>query len=159
MQRGQVGQTAKAEHPQKGIRHPERHRLAGQIQAASFLNQSAFHQLGHGGRGIYAAHLLDEAAADRLVIGDNSQNFQRSGRKRRVAAGIQNALDHLAIIRAGRHLPAVAVKMQQHQAAFGFIIALLQLFQQGQHLCRVGAHGFGQAVGFHRFGVGKQHGF
>ena len=40
MQRGQVGQTAKAEHPQKGIRHPERHRLAGQIQALWVLRRA-----------------------------------------------------------------------------------------------------------------------
>ena len=94
---------------------------------------------------------------DRLVVGDDRQDLQRGRGKRRIVAGVQHPLDHLAIIRAGGHLPAAAVKLQQHQAAFPRIILGLQRAQQLFRLRRVDAHGLRQSGRLHRFGVGKQH--
>ena len=71
MQRRQVSQRAQAEHTQETVGDLERDGLAGQVQTPGFLDQSFFQQLGYDGRGIHAADLLNKAAGDRLVVGND----------------------------------------------------------------------------------------
>ena len=45
---------------------------------ARFFNEPLFQQARHAGRGVHAAHLLDEGTRHRLIVGNDSQNFHRS---------------------------------------------------------------------------------